>query len=55
MRIKVDLDNVEEKYRFMCKEDMDRHDIGKLGVVILKDKLANLKYKIRCVFTREKK
>ena len=50
--MKVDLDNVEDKYKFMAKEDMSRHEISMLGVIVFKDKLANLKAKIMGVFHR---
>jgi Txe/YoeB family toxin of Txe-Axe toxin-antitoxin module len=60
--MKVDLDNVEDKYKFMCKEEMTKQEIQQLGVIILKDKVANIKHKIKDIkhkikglFSREKK
>ena len=53
--MKVDLGNVEDKYRFMCKEDMTKQEIQELGVVIMKDKIANFKHKIKGLFKREKR
>ena len=50
--MKVDLDNVEDKYKFMAKEDMSREEIGMLGMIVFKDKLSNLKAKIKGVFHR---
>ena len=51
--MKVDLDNVEDKYKFMCKEEMTRDEIGVLGVIVLKDKLSNFKEKVKGLFRRK--
>ena len=51
--MKVNTENVDEKYKPLVAENMSRQDISMLGVVILKDKFENFKYKIKNIFRRK--
>ena len=44
--LSVNVDNVDEEYRFIVKPEMTREEIGQLGMVVLKHKLSKLKNKI---------
>ena len=47
MKVKVDIDNIPEKYRSLVKPEMTREELALFGTVILKDKIANFKYRLR--------
>jgi len=44
--IKVDMENLDEKYKPYFKEEMTRQEISIAGTLILKQKLSNIKYKL---------
>lgn len=46
MKVKVDISKVDEKYRSLVKPEMTREELAMFGTVLLKDKIANLKYKL---------
>jgi len=51
---KVNKENVDDKYKFLVKDEMTNQEISNLGAIIIKDKLSNLKMKIGGVFHRKK-
>jgi hypothetical protein len=46
MKHKVNMDNVDEKYKPLVKENMTTQEIQILGEIILKEKIQNLKNKL---------
>ena len=46
MKHKINIDEVPEKYRFMVKEEMTNSEISELGIIIMKEKIANFKRRI---------
>ena len=43
----VNLELIDDEYRPICKKEMTSHEIGVLGIVVLKHKLAKLKERFR--------
>lgn len=37
--VSVNLENIDDEYKPLCKPEMSYHDVGVLGVVLLKHKL----------------
>ena len=47
MKVKVDISKVDERYRSLVKPEMNGEELAIFGTVILKDKIANIKYWFR--------
>jgi len=50
--MKVNMENIEEKYKGLFKENMTRQEMSLAGMSILKDKLFFIKQKIKKVLHR---
>lgn len=54
--VKVDMEKFKDsKYQSLLKNEMTKDDISQLGTIILKDKIANLKYKILSIKNKFKR
>ena len=46
----VNVDNIPDEYQFFVKPEMTNDEIGQLGMIVLKQKISNIKNKIRMWF-----
>ena len=43
---KVNIENIPDEYKFMVKPEMTNAEVGQLGMVVLRQKISNIKSKM---------
>lgn len=46
MKVKVDVDKIDDEFKSLVKPEMTSKEVGEFGVVILKHKLSKFKNKL---------